>query len=94
MRQKDLAEALYLDTSSLVRVLDNLRSANLVDWACNPADRRTKYIALTEAGRHTASLILARSLQIEQDILADLTPEELQVTRKALEKISRRFDSL
>src|SRR5690606_35626271 len=31
LRQKDLADALYLDTSSLVRVLDQLRLANLVD---------------------------------------------------------------
>ena len=94
MRQKDLAEALYLDTSSLVRVLDNLRAAHMVDWACDPADRRTKCIALTEAGRHAASLILARSMQIEQAILAELTPEELEITRRALEKISRRFDAL
>lgn len=94
MRQKDLAEALYLDTSSLVRILDKLRAARLVDWACDPADRRTKCIALTDAGRHAASLILARSMQIEQAILADLAPEELEVTRRALEKISRRFDAL
>lgn len=94
MRQKDLAEALYLDTSSLVRILDKLRAARLVDWACDPADRRTKCIVLTDAGRHTASLILARSMQIEQAILADLAPEELEVTRRALEKISRRFDAL
>lgn len=94
MRQKDLAEALYLDTSSLVRILNKLRAARLVDWACDPADRRTKCIVLTAAGRHAASLILARSMQIEQAILADLAPEELEVTRKALEKISRRFDAL
>ncbi len=94
LRQKDLADALYLDTSSLVRVLAQLREAQLVDWASDPADRRTKCIVLTAAGREAAALILAKSMEIEQTILADLSPHELEVTRRALEKISRRFDPL
>jgi len=93
LRQKDLADALYLDTSSLVRVLAQLRKAQLVDWASDPADRRTKCIVLTPAGRETAALILAKSMEIERTILADLSPYELDVTRRALEKISRRFDA-
>src|SRR3546814_16191544 len=40
--QKDLADALFLDTSSLVRVLAQLRKAQLVDWSRDPADRREK----------------------------------------------------
>lgn len=94
LRQKDLADALYLDTSSLVRVLAQLKKAQLVDWATDPADRRTKCIALTPAGREAAALILAKSMEIEQTILADLSPNELTVTRQVLEKISQRFDLL
>jgi MarR family transcriptional regulator for hemolysin len=94
MRQKDLADALFLDTSSLVRVLAQLREAALVDWTCDPADRRTKCIALTDAGRQVAADILKLSLQIEEAILADLTDEELAVTRATLEKISQRFGAL
>lgn len=94
LRQKDLADALHLDTSSLVRVLAQLRKAQLVDWASDPADRRTKCIALTPAGRKAAALILAKSMEIEQTILAGLSPHELEVTRGALEKMSRRFGSL
>ncbi|TCP09615.1 MarR family winged helix-turn-helix transcriptional regulator [Caldimonas thermodepolymerans] len=94
MRQKDLAEALSLDTSSLVRVLSQLRESRLVDWACDPADRRTKCIALTAEGRRIAAQILQRSLEIERALLADLDPQELAVTRAALEKISQRFEQL
>lgn len=94
LRQKDLADALYLDTSSLVRVLDQLRLANLVDWSTDPADRRIKRIALTDQGRHTASILLARSLDIERAILADITPADLDTTRSSLQKISARFETL
>ncbi len=94
LRQKDLADALYLDSSSLVRVLAQLREDELVDWDCDPADRRTKCIALTDAGRRVAALILAKSLEIERTILADLSVQEQQVTRAVLEKISERFTTL
>ena len=94
MRQKDLADALYLDSSSLVRVLAQLRAAELVDWARDPQDRRTKRIALTPAGRATAALILARSLEIEQALLAELPAQDMRTTRDVLEKISRRFEAL
>lgn len=94
LRQKDLADALFLDTSSLVRVLAFLREAGFIDWTTDPSDRRSKRIALTPHGVDIASQILARSLEIEQTILADLSDEQLSVTRGSLHSISRRFDSL
>ena len=94
LRQKDLADALYLDTSSLVRVLAQLRNAGLVDWSTDLSDRRSKRIALTPTGRQIAARILTKSLEIEQTILADLTPQELDITRRTLEKISQRFEAL
>lgn len=93
LRQKDLAQALYLDSSSLVRVLTQLQKAQLVQWDYDPADRRTKRIALTPAGRKVAALILEKSMEIERTILADLSVNEIQVTRHALEKISGRLES-
>lgn len=93
MRQKDLAQTLYLDTSSLVRVLAQLRTAQLVDWSVDPADRRAKCIALTVQGEQVAAKILDASLEIEQAILADVTPQELETTRHVLQKISQRFDA-
>lgn len=91
MRQKDLAQALSLDSSSLVRVLAQLRDAQWVQWDCDPADRRTKRIALTVQGEQLAAQILRKSLEIEKSILADLSPQELEVTRRALHKIAQSF---
>ncbi|MEX8195123.1 MarR family winged helix-turn-helix transcriptional regulator [Comamonas guangdongensis] len=92
--QKELAQALHLETSSLVRVLDQLRRMELVDWSNDPDDRRTKRIALTPGGREAAAQIVDKSLEIEQQILAGLSAEELAITRATLEKIARRFGEL
>lgn len=94
MLQKDLAHALSLETSSLVRVLAQLREAHLVQWSSDEEDRRTKRIALTAQGTQAAALILQKSLEIEQAILADLTEQELQVTRQTLGKIARSFERM
>lgn len=94
MLQKDLAHALSLDTSSLVRVLAQLRDAEYVQWASSPEDRRTKCIVLTPQGEAIAAQILQKSLEIERAILAGLSPEELAVTRGALHKIAQSFEHI
>lgn len=94
MRQKDLADALHLESSSLARVLAYLREAQLVDWQHDPQDKRSKRIALTPLGLSTATSILARSLDIERTLLEGLTPEEFATTQQVLQKISQRFQTM
>lgn len=94
MRQKDLAELLSLEKSSLVRVLSQLRDMGLVEWCVDPDDRRAKSIQLSARGRELARQVLARSLEVERKLLEGLSPEEVQLTRQALEKIARQFDAL
>lgn len=94
MRQKELAEMLALDKSSLVRVLSQLRELGFVEWETEETDRRAKRIRLTDAGRTMAERMVAKSLEIEAQILQTLSPAELQTTRLALEKISRRLDEI
>src|SRR5690242_18715555 len=51
MRQKDLAAALTLDGSSVVRLLDALQSAGLIERREEDGDRRAKIIVLTHPAR-------------------------------------------
>ena len=94
VRQKDLAETLSLEKSSLVRILSRLRELGLIEWETAQEDRRAKSIRLTRQGRALAERIVAKSLEIEASLLDDLTAQELRITRQALEKIARRFDTL
>src|SRR5882724_2920245 len=49
-RQKDLAASLVLDGSSVVRLLDALAGAGLIERQEESADRRAKVIKLTTRG--------------------------------------------
>ncbi|SEI96305.1 MarR family transcriptional regulator, transcriptional regulator for hemolysin [Variovorax sp. OK605] len=66
VRQGVLAEALGIEGPSLVRSVDQLVEAGLVERREDPADRRAKTLHLTEAGKATcapieASLVLMRA---------------------------------
>ncbi|HJU50473.1 MAG TPA: MarR family transcriptional regulator [Pseudogulbenkiania sp.] len=88
LRQKELAEQLFLDTSSMVRVLNQLRETALIDWTTDPEDRRAKAISLTSQGRELVTMIEGASLSLEQEVLKDIAPDEIAITRKVLGHIA------
>lgn len=94
MRQKDLAKALALDSSSLYRILNTLREKGFVAWEQDPEDRRAKRIALTKSGRDIARKISERSLAIEHLVMSDLNADDLALTRAVLEETLRRLENL
>mgnify|MGYP001255420070 FL=1 len=51
MRQADLAEELGIAQPSLVRTLDQLQAAGLVERVPNPDDRRSNRVAFTPEGQ-------------------------------------------
>jgi MarR family transcriptional regulator for hemolysin len=91
MRQNELAASLSLDGSSVVRVLDALEKAGLVDRLENSSDRRAKTLALTPEGRRTVAKVERVSLEIRSLLLGELSQEELAVAFRALASIRDRL---
>jgi MarR family transcriptional regulator, transcriptional regulator for hemolysin len=89
MRQKDLAASLSLDSSSVVRLLDNLQAAQLVERREEPEDRRAKTIVLTPLGRATVERVEVVSQQIRQTVLAGLGDDEIATATETLQHICR-----
>ena len=94
MRQKDLAEALAQDGSSLFRTLNLLRDKGLISWVTDPDDRRAKQISLTGTGHEMALKILERSRWIEARVMSDYDSADLATTRALLEKTLHRLEQL
>ena len=91
MRQKDLAAVLMLDTSSVVRILANLEAAGLIEQHPDAEDRRAKAITVTPAGLALARQVEGVSQDIQDEVLADLSPADLAVARHVLEEVGRRL---
>lgn len=75
MRQKDLAQALALDSSSIVRLIDGLQAQGWVE-RLDDADRRVKRIQLTPAGMAQVESVKAVVTEVRSVVMQDM-PEEL-----------------
>ncbi|GBR46753.1 MarR family winged helix-turn-helix transcriptional regulator [Neokomagataea thailandica] len=92
MHQKDIAASLGVDNSAVVRVLSTLERRGLVRRVPDSRDRRARAVSLTEEGRQRVSEIYRLSGQMEEELLAGVTPEELKTTRRVLGVIMHRID--
>lgn len=87
LRQKELAAALGLDGSSLVRLLDNLQAAGLIERHEEAADRRAKAIHLTEAGRAIVAQVESVATEVRARLLAGIADAELAQAAGVLQRI-------
>lgn len=93
MHQKDIAAALSVDTSSLVRVLRLLTERGLISCRPDTDDRRAKCISLTDEGRAQALRIIGRSMAIETAALSIYSESERETLRDLLERMSDHFEN-
>lgn len=89
MRQKTLAASLSLDSSAVVRLLDSLQSAGLIERREEDGDRRAKTIVLTQSGQEMVDRAEASAREVRDGALAGLSNEDIETTCRVLEHICR-----
>lgn len=86
MRQKDLAESVGIESSTLVRLVDALDKAGLIERRIE-ADRRVRNIRLTTRGRVLVEQMEAVTTAVRNRVLAGISDEELALTLSVIERI-------
>lgn len=86
VRQKDLAESMGIDGSSLVRLLDTLESRGLIRRT-DGDDRRCKLVTLTDAGHDLMVRTRAVVTALEEDMLRGLDDAEVAQLLHLLDRI-------
>jgi MarR family transcriptional regulator for hemolysin len=84
VRQGVLAEDLGIEGPSLVRLLDQLCAAGLVERRDDPTDRRAKTLHLTGDGRALAKVIEAAVDDLRGGLLAGVSDEDLAAAIRVL----------
>jgi DNA-binding MarR family transcriptional regulator len=74
--QQGLAEALRLDPSNVVGLLNELEERGLITRRRDPVDRRRHIVELSAAGAGELCLAQARLSRVEDDLLSALSAEE------------------
>ncbi|MGY1707476.1 MarR family winged helix-turn-helix transcriptional regulator [Geodermatophilus sp. SYSU D00697] len=87
MSQRDLAEALALDPSQVVLLVDELTEAGLVERRPSESDRRTKLVVATDTGREVRRRAERATAQAHAGQLGGLTDEEQGQLRDLLGRL-------
>jgi MarR family transcriptional regulator, transcriptional regulator for hemolysin len=80
MRQGVLAEELGIEGPSLVRLLDQICAAGLVERRDDPTDRRAKTLHVTQAGRELAAVLEDLLRGLRERLMAEVSDEDLAAT--------------
>ncbi|WP_419786138.1 MarR family winged helix-turn-helix transcriptional regulator [Pseudodesulfovibrio sp.] len=87
IRQLELAKRLGVENTAVVRVLDNLEKDGLVRREEDSSDRRAKLIYLTDEGRELAARIVGIRKCLREEILQDVSLEDVRATERLLAKV-------
>ncbi|MFJ2033255.1 MarR family winged helix-turn-helix transcriptional regulator [Streptosporangium sp. NPDC087985] len=85
--QLALAQAVSVDKSKLVVILDELESAGLVRRRPDPTDRRARIIEVTSEGSRALKAARSDIEAIEDQLLADLAPSAQTALKSALQQL-------
>lgn len=90
-RQKDLAASLVLDGSSVVRLLDALEAAGLIERREESADRRAKIITVTSRGLSIIEQVEAVSREVRNATLVGVSPDEMAIATRVLALVCKNL---
>ena len=85
---RELAEQLYLERSTVSRLVDSLVKEGFVEREINERNRREILVSLTDHGRHTVQEVRNQSIDFFRSILENLSEEERKSILQGLHKFT------
>jgi DNA-binding MarR family transcriptional regulator len=84
--QRELANALNLDTSNITGIVDRLEAEGLVARSIDPSDRRVRQVARTEAGERVRAEFMGRFLATMPSTIG-ITDADKDALRSVLSRV-------
>ncbi|GAA5101972.1 MarR family winged helix-turn-helix transcriptional regulator [Nocardia iowensis] len=89
-----IAREMGITRQSVQRIADLLVDKGLAEYRPNPAHRRAKLVAVTDAGREAVHRITPQHAVVSKRLVAELGHEQLAATVDALTRLSTALDAL
>ena len=93
LSQKDLAERIFVDGTTLVPIIDSMEKKGLVERRADSKDRRNNMILLTKKSESLVDPIIDSILHLRKIVYKDISEKDLEFTRNILVKITENAES-
>ncbi|MBH1992235.1 MAG: MarR family transcriptional regulator [Sphingomonadaceae bacterium] len=91
VRQATLADSLGIRQPSLVRTLDQVQAAGLVERVPDPDDKRSNHILLTPTGKELVGRIEAKLGLMRRELLDGVPDAAIEIIVSLLDLLGRRI---
>lgn len=92
LTQQQVADIMLKDKNSIVKLIDGLEDRGLVKRMSNPNDRRQNLISVTEEAERIKAEVTDVALDAVSGITDGLSPNELSVFVKVLDRMASNMD--
>ncbi|MGI0073603.1 MAG: MarR family winged helix-turn-helix transcriptional regulator [Nitrosotalea sp.] len=93
LSQKELADFLSLDSSTLVPVIDKMEQNGFVTRKPDPNDRRNNRIFITKKSESVIDSIVDAILKLRKAVYKDISTRDIEITKKVLQKMTENAES-
>ncbi|MBI3639441.1 MAG: MarR family transcriptional regulator [Thaumarchaeota archaeon] len=93
LSQKDLAERIFVDSTTLVPIIDGMEKKGLVERKTDSKDRRNNNVFLTAKSESFVDPIIEIILRMRKIFFKNIPENDLEITKNILKKISANADS-
>ncbi len=91
--QRQLADKMAIKEPTVVRLLDKMETLNWVVRINSEDDKRTKLLKLTDEGLKIETEMLAVAEKFRDDVVKDISPEDLNTYNSVLNKMQSNIEN-
>ncbi len=93
LTQTQLAQRLYIESPTLVRTLDRLEEADLIERRRVPSDRRAFHIFLTPKGRQLQDVLMQKGSEVHDIAVKGLSEAEIEQLKDLLYQLWQNLEN-
>jgi MarR family transcriptional regulator for hemolysin len=94
IRPGTLSDSLGIEPPSLVRLIDQLIAAGLVERTDDPVDRRAKMLYLTAKGQECASQMEKALLPFRRNVFAGIDKADIEACERVMIQLAARLKEM